>query len=273
MKICKTIKELQEARKALKGSVGFVPTMGALHAGHLSLMNAAKKENDHLLVSIFVNPTQFLAGEDLDTYPKKEQSDQAICKRAGVDILFMPDSAMMYEADELSIKAPQIRGYILEGFHRPGHFDGVLQVVLKLFNLARPDRAYFGQKDAQQLFLIRHMVQRLFLDIEIVAMPTIREADGLALSSRNAYLSDDERKEALRISTALKKASALISGGESKVARIETAMYEVLEGLEVEYCRCVSYDFKALESIERNNTLLLIASKVGSTRLIDNLWL
>jgi len=170
MVIVRTIEALQEAKKSLReaqgalSSVGFVPTMGALHQGHLSLIQQARKENDTLIVSIFVNPTQFLEGEDLDAYPRKDEADSKICELAKVDILFMPNIEVMYEEDELCIGAPAIRGYVLEGEKRPGHFDGMLQVVMKLLNLSGATNAYFGKKDAQQLALISQMVKNYFME-------------------------------------------------------------------------------------------------------------
>lgn len=161
MKILKTIEELKEIRKTINLSVGFVPTMGALHDGHISLIKQAREENDVVIVSIFVNPTQFLPGEDLDKYPKKDEADKKICEMCKVDYVFMPEISTMYQKEEVLIKAPNI-SYILEGESRPGHFDGVLQVVLKLFNLTKPTNAYFGKKDAQQLALIQQMVKNLF---------------------------------------------------------------------------------------------------------------
>lgn len=196
MKIFNTILELRSALKENKNlKIGFVPTMGALHDGHISLIKKAREENDIVVVSIFVNPTQFLAGEDLDKYPKKDESDKKICELCQVDYLFKPDITTMYEDDEVLVKAPKSQGFILEGFTRPGHFDGVLQVVLKLFNIVNPANAYFGKKDAQQLSLITQMVRNLYLDINIVPCDIVRESDGLAMSSRNVYLSEEERKK------------------------------------------------------------------------------
>jgi len=166
--VVRDYQEFKRYRDKLKGDVGFVPTMGALHDGHLSLIKRAKKENSAVVVSIFVNPTQFLEGEDLDKYPRKDEADKKICQLAGVDILFMPTVDSIYSRDELKILAPKIRGFILEGAKRAGHFDGVLQVVMKLLNIVKPTRAYFGKKDAQQLALIDSMVRDYFMDIEIV---------------------------------------------------------------------------------------------------------
>ena len=273
MKIVRSIQELTEARSRLDGSVGFVPTMGALHEGHVSLIRKARRENDHVVVSIFVNPTQFLPGEDLEKYPRKEEADRRICELAGVDILFMPDASVMYGEDEVTVRAPKYLGYILEGHRRPGHFDGVVRVVLKLFSLTRPTRAYFGKKDAQQLVILQKMVSDLFLSLEIVPVETVREADGLALSSRNVYLSAEERQKALAISKALKRASKMVGAGEYEVARLKEAMEAVLAELEVEYIAFVDRDFHPIDRIEIKKSIILVAARVGKTRLIDNIWL
>ena len=272
MQILKTPKEAIEYRKTLKGSIGFVPTMGALHEGHLSLIQKAREENDFVIVSIFVNPTQFLPGEDLDKYPRKLEADFEICKRAGVDAVFTPTSENMYENDEVLIKAPKIKGYILEGFNRPGHFDGVLQIVNKLFNIIKPTRAYFGKKDAQQLYLIKQMVKNFFFDLEIIECETKREKDGLALSSRNIYLSDEERKRALSISKALKRAAKL-SNTIKDIETIKNEMLEILDVDELQYIAFVDREFNNINEIIPNNTIILIAAKVGETRLIDNIFI
>ncbi len=265
--------KLIKYRKSLKGSVGFVPTMGALHQGHLSLIKRSVKENDYTIVSIFVNPTQFLEGEDFEKYPRKEESDKKICQIAGVDAIFMPSYKDIYpQKDEVLIKAPKIKGYILEGFHRPGHFDGVLRVVLKLFNIVSPNRAYFGKKDAQQLYLIQKMAKDLFLDIEIVPCEIVREETGLALSSRNEYLSPKERIKALSLSKALKRAANLITSGERDALVIKNYMKETLKDIDLEYVEIVDRDFNKIDKIEPKNTIILIAGYVGSTRLIDNAW-
>jgi len=278
MKIVRSIEELFEVTSGFNGSVGFVPTMGALHEGHLSLIRQARKENEYVVVSIFVNPTQFLEGEDLDAYPRKEEADVKICQLAGVDVVFMPNSEMMYEKDELTIAAPAIRGFILEGTKRPGHFDGMLQVVMKLLNLIaynRPTnfRAYFGKKDAQQLALITQMVRNYFLNVEIIPCDIVRDSDGLALSSRNLYLSKEERVKALSLSRSLKRATELIMQNEFDVHSIKKAMLEVLQEVEVEYVAVVNRDFQVIENIEIGNSIILVAAKVGTTRLIDNLWI
>jgi len=274
MIIARTIEALQEAKESLKGSIGFVPTMGALHQGHLSLIQQARAENEHLIVSVFVNPTQFLEGEDLDAYPRRDQADIKICELAGVDILFMPGIEVMYEKDELSIAAPAIRGYVLEGERRPGHFDGMLQVVMKLLNLSSADRAYFGKKDAQQLSLIGQMVKHYFMDVQIVPCEIVRDEKGLALSSRNVYLSAEEKERALSLSRALKTATKMVMAGELNCERLKSKMREVLAVTdEVEYVAIVDRSFGLLEEVEIGNTIILIAARVGKPRLIDNLWI
>ena len=277
MIIVHTIEALFEVTEKLKGSIGFVPTMGALHEGHLTLIRQARTQNDTVIVSIFVNPTQFLEGEDLDAYPRKEKADSKICELAGVEILFMPTVEMMYESDELSITAPAIRGFILEGTKRAGHFDGMLQVVMKLLNLIaynKPSsfRAYFGKKDAQQLVLIEQMVRNYFINVEIVPCDIVRDSDGLALSSRNIYLNKEERKKALSLSRSLKSATRMLLKKEFNVELIKKEMLLTLSEIEVEYVALVNRQFKSIEHVELGNTIILVAGVVGTTRLIDNLW-
>ncbi len=274
MVIARTIEELQKAKEDLEGSIGFVPTMGALHQGHLSLIQKARQENDSVIVSVFVNPTQFLEGEDLDAYPRREAADRQICERAGVDILFMPTIGQMYESDELCIGAPAIRGYILEGEKRPGHFDGMLQVVMKLLNLSSATRAYFGKKDAQQLALVMQMVRNYFMPVEIVPCEIVRDEKGLALSSRNAYMNAEEKSRALCLSRSLKRATKMVMSGELNAEVIKKEMYKVLQEADrVEYVAIVSRDFKRLERVEIGNTIILVAAWVGKPRLIDNIWI
>jgi pantoate--beta-alanine ligase len=272
MKIITDKFELQQYTKNYTQSIGFVPTMGALHDGHISLIKKARLENELVVVSIFVNPTQFLAGEDFDKYPKKEEADTRICKLAGVDILFMPNINEMYIEDEILIKAPKIRGFIFEGYRRPGHFDGMLQIVLKLFNLVNPTNAYFGKKDAQQLALIHQMVENLYLPIHIIDCDIIRDENGLALSSRNSYLSKEEITEALKISKSLREATKLISRGERSLEIIKEEMKKVMDTIDVEYIEIVARDFSNLEQLETKNSIILVAARVGKTRLIDNMW-
>jgi len=273
VKVLTTIQEFQEWRENITESIGFVPTMGALHEGHSTLIKKAVRENIKTIVSIFVNPTQFLAGEDLNLYPKKEESDKKICELLGVDVLFMPDIETMYSKDEVLIRAPNIRGFILEGLSRAGHFDGVLQIVMKLINLTRATNIYFGKKDAQQLALINQMVKNYFLNINVIAVDTVRQNDGLALSSRNVYLDENEKKEALKLSRSLKEAAHLFQGGEGNTNIIKRKMVDVLIGLDVEYVAVVDKSFKEIKQVELNNTIILVAARVGTTRLIDNIWL
>jgi len=273
MIIARSAQELKDALETKTGSVGFVPTMGALHIGHRTLIDAARKGNDTVVVSIFVNPTQFLPGEDLSKYPRREEADFKICSLSGVDILFYPDVNAMYGDDEVRITAPDVRGFILEGASRPGHFDGVLTVVMKLFNIVRPTRAYFGKKDAQQLAMITQMVNNFFMDVEIVPMETVRESDGLALSSRNVYLSPSERQEALKLSAALKSATKMVMQGNLSSSDIKTNMESILTPLDVEYVAIVNRAFESIEKVVLGNTIILVAARVGTTRLIDNVWM
>ncbi len=273
MEIFKSAKEFKNYTKSLQGTIGFVPTMGALHDGHISLIKRAKSENDFCIVSIFINPTQFLVGEDLSKYPRRIEADIKLCELAGVDALFLPSEDEMYDNDEPTIKSPKNKGYILEGFVRPGHFDGVLTVVMKLLNLSSATKAYFGQKDAQQLILVKQMVDRYFMDVEIVGCPTVREKEGLAMSSRNAYLDEEEKKAALAISRSLFAASSAVGAGELDIAKIEAKMREELKGLEVEYIGFYDRNLKKQERVELKNSIILVAARVGTTRLIDNIWI
>ena len=274
MQIIQTIEELKEMLQNKNSSVGFVPTMGSLHEGHISLLKKARLENDILVVSIFLNPTQFLVGEDLDKYPKKDESDKKVCELCGVDYLFMPDITTMYGKDEVLVKAPKISSYILEGETRPGHFDGVLQVVLKLFHIVNPTNAYFGKKDAQQLSLITQMVKNFYLDINIIECEIVRESDGMAFSSRNVYLSQNERIEALKISQSIQLAAKSIGNGELECKSIISKMDKILYSneIEIEYIAIVDRNFQILEKVELENTIVLVAVKIGTTRLIDNIW-
>jgi len=275
MVIVKSFNEFKNARAKLNGKVGFVPTMGALHNGHISLIKKAKEQNDFVVVSIFVNPTQFLEGEDLDKYPRKDKEDIQICQNEGVDILFMPTIDSIYNKDELIIMAPKIRGFILEGAKRAGHFDGVLQIVMKLFNIVKPTNAYFGKKDAQQLALISQMVKDYFLDVNIVPCEIIRDSDGLALSSRNVYLSDSEKKRALSLNQSLNLAKSLIEQGEMDVKIIIAKMSDILVKSidKIDYIAVVNREFKQINKIQKDNSIILVAGYVGTTRLIDNLWI
>jgi pantoate--beta-alanine ligase len=256
-----------------QGSVALVPTMGALHEGHRSLIREARARADQTVVSIFVNPLQFSPNEDFSRYPRTFDADLEACRAEGVDVVFAPAADDMYPPDrQVSVQSGEM-GAIVEGAVRPGHFDGVLTVVLKLFNLVQPDVAIFGQKDAQQLAMIRRMVADLDLPIDIVGAPTVREPDGLALSSRNRYLSADERQVALALSTALRAGAA-----ESVPSKIRAAALAVLEAaaprLALDYLVLVDpATFAVVNASYRGEAVLAVAAKVGTTRLIDNVVL
>ena len=264
------------AQRAAGRRVALVPTMGALHEGHLALVDAARQRADTALMSVFVNPLQFGAGEDLARYPRDLARDRALAEARGVDALFAPEAAAMYPPGSEVRVVPGASAERWEGAARPGHFTGVLTVVAKLFHLAEPDVACFGRKDVQQAMLIRRMVRDLDWPIELVLVPTVREPDGLALSSRNAYLSTAERKEALGLSAALRAAHEAWRGGERDAARIEARMRRVLEmspGLRLEYISVAEPE--ALSPVEAvdGGTVVAIVARVGSTRLIDNIIL
>ncbi|NLK67025.1 MAG: pantoate--beta-alanine ligase [Campylobacteraceae bacterium] len=273
MKIIRTISELKEELKNLNGTIGFVPTMGALHKGHVSLIEKSKSQNDFTILSVFVNPTQFLEGEDLDKYPRNESADTRVAEICGVDILFLPKADEIYTKIEPLITAPKEIASILEGATRPGHFDGVLRVINKLFNITKPTRAYFGKKDAQQLIIIKNMVESFFMNIEIVPCETVREPDGLAFSSRNSYLNEEDKLNALKISRSLLKASNLIKKGELSSKEVIAEMKPILEPLQVDYIAIVDRNFKELQQAELKNTIILVAAYVNKTRLIDNIWI
>ncbi|KMZ49601.1 pantoate--beta-alanine ligase [Helicobacter pylori] len=275
MRVLETIAALREYRKSLEESVGFVPTMGALHKGHQSLMERSLKENSHTIVSVFVNPTQFGANEDFSAYPRPLEKDLALCEGLGVNAVFAPKMNEMYpyEAGQcLKLHAPTFLSHSLEGAMREGHFDGVVQVVLKMFHLVNPTRAYFGKKDAQQLLIIEHLVKDLLLDIEIAPCEIVRDSDNLALSSRNAYLNATQRKQALAIPKALENIKQAIDKGEKACEKLKKLGLETLETLEVDYLECCNHKLEPLKTIEPTNTLVLVAARVGKTRLLDNLW-
>lgn len=278
MKIIDNIKELKEEIKKLNGSIGLVPTMGALHNGHKSLIDKAVKENDNAVVSIFVNPIQFCQGEDLDKYPRQLQQDAKLCEEAGVKIVFAPKVDEMYDGDKnnLTLICPPYEAVDkLCGKSRAGHFDGVCSVVAKLFNLTKAQRAYFGQKDAQQLFIIKKMVKDLNFDIEIIPCPIVREEDNLALSSRNKYLTQNERKLALSISKSLFEAQKLAKQNLATKRAIVDNCLKMMENLDVEYIEFVDKDTFVIQDEINKNTLVLIAARTPETktRLIDNIIL
>jgi pantoate--beta-alanine ligase len=274
--------DLAKARAALPGRVAVVPTMGALHEGHRALIKRAEEVADSVIVTVFVNPLQFRPGEDLDTYPRTLDADLAMCGAAGVDLVFAPSEEEIYPdgRDDVTKVHPREFGEILEGASRPGFFTGVLTVVAKLFHLTRPDVACFGAKDFQQQAMVRRMVRDLDFPVEIETVPTVREADGLAMSSRNAYLSPQERQTALAVPRAIRAAqAAAVACAEEDVTdygdrakRITEAALAVLEaepGLEVDYAR-VRSNFLSIPFVHANAARILIAVKVGDTRLIDN---
>jgi pantoate--beta-alanine ligase len=256
----KTIRSIRELRDELRasGRVALVPTMGAFHEGHLSLFRAARAECDVVVVSLFVNPAQFAAGEDLDRYPRDEERDAQLAEEAGVDVLFAPPVDELYPEGFRTWVEVEVTG--AEGAARPGHFRGVATVCLKLFNIVRPDVAYFGQKDAQQAAVLRRMIRDLDLELQLRVLPTVRDADGLALSSRNAYLSAEERRMALALPRALEAGRAAYGRGADPVAAARAA----LNGLEPDYVESVVLD---------GATVLAAAARVGGTRLIDNVVL
>jgi len=264
---------VKQARAAGK-TVGLVPTMGALHVGHVSLIEAAAARCDRVVVSIFVNPTQFGPGEDFDKYPRPFENDVAICAKHGAHAVFAPSAAEMYRGKNLTWVTVEKLTEPLCGRNRPGHFRGVTTVCAKLFNVVLPDLAFFGQKDAQQAAVIRRMAVDLNMPLEIVVCPTVREPDGLAVSSRNQYLGSQEREEATVIYRALQKGGELIHAGQTDASRIIDEVCGVLRrvpALQVEYVSLV--DAESLQEIEqvRGKVLLAVAGRLGSTRLIDNI--
>lgn len=272
-------RELIAVRAAMRdlrndgGTVAFVPTMGALHDGHLSLVARAQEVADHVVASIFVNPTQFGEGEDLDSYPRPEDEDRIKLENAGCDLLWAPTPSEVYPAGfSTNIRVSGVTEGLC-GASRPGHFDGVALVVAKLFNQIAPDYALFGEKDYQQLALIRRMTRDLDFNIEIIGVPTVREADGLALSSRNAYLTEDERSRAAALPDAMSEAAAAIIGGESVSFAIIAAKARLFEAgfATVDYIEL--RDAETLEPVEtpKRPARLIAAARIGKTRLIDNI--
>jgi pantoate--beta-alanine ligase len=274
-----TIPELRSwtrAQRAAGRRIGFVPTMGYLHEGHLALVDQARNRADAVILSIFVNPLQFGPGEDLDRYPRDLPRDRALASGRGVDAVFIPATNVMYPPGSEVRVIPGASADRWEGAARPGHFAGVLTVVAKLFHLVEPDVACFGRKDIQQLTLVRQMVRDLNWPIEIVAVPTVREPDGLAMSSRNAYLSPEDREAALALSRALGRAHIAWQEGETRAAAIEERMREELRrnpNVRVEYIAIAEAEALAPVSVVEADTVVAIAARVGSTRLIDNIAL
>ena len=274
MKTVSSLYDLRTARLSLKGTVGLVPTMGYLHEGHLSLIKRAKEECEHVIVTIFVNPTQFGPNEDLSTYPRDLERDSSLIQSLGVDLVWNPTIEAMYPSGYQTWVEVETLTRPLEGALRTGHFRGVTTIVAKLFNATQPDKAYFGQKDAQQAAVIRQMTRDLNFPIEIVVCPIVREADGLAMSSRNKYLSAEERKAAPVLFRALSAAKEAYEAGERKGELIRRKMKEVLvrEPLaQMQYVSCADYDTLAELDVIKGKTLLSMAVFLGKTRLIDNL--
>ena len=279
IRVVETISELRAAVKQARASgleIGFVPTMGALHEGHGRLVEVAAAECGFVVVSIFVNPTQFGPNEDFARYPRTPEHDQAVCAQAGAKLIFQPSVAEMYPAGQLStfVEVPSVSRR-WEGEQRPTHFRGVATVVVKLFQIVGADRAYFGEKDYQQLRVIRQMVVDLNTPVQVIGVPTVREADGLALSSRNRYLNPEERQTAVALSAALKAAGRLAAGGEQDAGRIRQELHKTLEsavGVVIDYAEIV--DAETLEPLDRLNpdcgARAIIAVRLPSARLIDN---
>ena len=273
MKVVSTINEIHTARRSFSGTVGLVPTMGYLHDGHLSLIRRARDECDHVVMSIFVNPTQFGPNEDLSKYPRDLDRDLRLIEPLGTHLVWMPTAEIMYPPGYQTWVEVEEVTRPLEGAQRPGHFKGVTTVVAKLFNGVQPDKAYFGQKDAQQAAVIRQMTRDLNFPIEIVVCPIIRESDGLAMSSRNVYLDPEQRKAATVLYRSLSAAKELYEAGERNAEKIRVKMKEVLAGeplADIQYVSCADYD--SLEELEeiKGKTLLSMAVFIGKTRLIDN---
>lgn len=277
LKIIHSIKELKDIIKETKGTIGLVPTMGALHKGHGSLIKKSVKDNDFTIVSVFVNPVQFGINEDFDKYPRTLEADAKVCESLGADILFAPSADEMYEdTKELTLICPPYSViHKLCGKSRPGHFDGVATVVAKLFNITCANKAYFGQKDAQQLFIIKKMVKDLNFNVTIIPCPIVREDDGLALSSRNTYIKDAARADALKLSKALNYARELWHKGIRDKEVLTDSALKILEGTSVEYIEIVNPEtFEDWVETDKK-ALMLVAARIApsDTRLIDNMEL
>ena len=277
MEVVETIESIRALVKVARRDgkkIGFVPTMGALHVGHISLIEAAVKSCDFIVVSIFVNPTQFGPGEDFEKYPRPLEADLEICKKAGVDAVFIPTPEEMYRDKNFTWVNVEKLTDKLCGRSRPGHFRGVTTVCAKLFNIVTPDFAFFGQKDAQQSIIIKQMVADLNMPLEIVICPTVRESDGLAVSSRNQYLNKQQRQDAVCLYKSLQKSLEMVNAGKTNTDEIITEMKKILNqksSIEVEYVNIVNYE--TLEDINRiaGKLLVAVAVRLGPARLIDNI--
>ena len=273
MKTIIGLDKLRAARLSLDGTVGLVPTMGYLHEGHLSLIRQAKEECQHVVVSIFVNPIQFGVNEDLSKYPRDLDRDLSLIEPLGVDLVWNPTAEIMYPPSYQTWVEVEAMTRPLEGSMRPTHFKGVTTVVAKLFNAVQPHKAYFGQKDAQQAAVIRQMVRDLNFPIDIVVCPIVREADGLAMSSRNKYLEGDDRKAATVLFRALSAAKSAYEEGERNAEKLRRKMKEVIEAeprAQIQYVSCADYDSLEELDVVKGKTLLSMAVLLGKTRLIDN---
>ncbi|AIY87244.1 MULTISPECIES: pantoate--beta-alanine ligase [unclassified Thermotoga] len=276
MKIIETVEEMKkfsEEMREKKKTIGFVPTMGYLHEGHLSLVRRARDENDVVVVSIFVNPTQFGPNEDYERYPRDFERDRKLLEKENVDCIFHPSVEEMYPPDFSTYVEETKLSKHLCGRSRPGHFRGVCTVVTKLFNIVKPHRAYFGQKDAQQFRVLRRMVRDLNMDVEMIECPIVREPDGLAMSSRNVYLSPEERQQALSLYQSLKIAENLYLNGERDAEKIKEEMikhFSRFDKVKIDYVEIV--DEETLEPVEKidRKVIVAVAAWVGSARLIDN---
>jgi pantoate--beta-alanine ligase len=267
------LRQAVAAARAAGKAIGFVPTMGALHAGHASLIERAHSETGFVVVSIFVNPTQFGPHEDFSRYPRSLEHDLTVCAAAGADLVFHPPVEVIYPIGfRTYVEVTELQN-VLEGASRPGHFRGVCTVVLKLFNLVQPDRAYFGQKDGQQVCILRQMVRDLAVPLELVVCPTVRENDGLALSSRNQYLTPEQRRQAVALSRALEAARSLHAAGERDADRLRRQMVDLIAataGAVLDYAAVVDAETLWPAKLVQGPTLLAIAVRFGATRLIDN---
>ena len=276
MKVVSTINEIHAARRSFSGTVGLVPTMGYLHDGHLSLIRRAREECDHVVVSIFVNPTQFGPSEDLSKYPRDLDRDISLIGPLGTELVWMPTAEIMYPQGYQTWVEVEGMTRLLEGAHRPGHFKGVTTIVAKLFNAVQPHKAYFGQKDAQQVAVIRHMTRDLNFPIEIVVCPIIREPDGLAMSSRNVYLEPEQRKAATVLYRALSATKDAYESGERDAEELRQVMKDILASeplAHMQYVSCADYETLEELNVVKGKTLLSMAVFFGKTRLIDNLVL
>jgi pantoate--beta-alanine ligase len=275
MRTVRTVEELRAELRPVRRAgrtIGLVPTMGAFHKGHVSLMERARQTTDVVVVSLFVNPTQFAPTEDLSAYPRNEQRDAEMAATVGVDVLFAPPVEEVYRDGFQTTVTVGALAQPLEGAQRPGHFDGVATVVTKLLNMVGPDVAFFGQKDAQQALIVRRVVQDLDMPVRIEVCPTVREADGLAMSSRNAYLGPAERERAVALRRALDAAEQAVAAGERDATAVATAAHQAMEpyGVEPEYLALVASD--SLQPVDRidGEILVALAARVGPARLIDN---